>query len=124
MTSVVDQSAWWNALLTSEIFTWHGGTAIYIYNKRLAFMLTILSFFIIYNIYIQVKLGMLSTSLVVTIHIFVIIGLTENHNKYIYKVYIQLKTVNHKRSYTNITFIKSFLFTYKKNKIPYILYLN
>ena len=23
---VVDQSAWWNPLLTSEIFTWLGGT--------------------------------------------------------------------------------------------------
>ena len=29
MTNVVDQSAWWNPLLTSAIFTWLGGTATY-----------------------------------------------------------------------------------------------
>ena len=34
MTNVVDQSAWWNPLLTSAIYTWHGGTATY--NKLLA----------------------------------------------------------------------------------------
>ena len=27
MTNVVDQSAWWNPLLTSAIFTWLGGSA-------------------------------------------------------------------------------------------------
>ena len=32
MTNIVDQSAWWNPLLTSEIFTWLGGTATYITN--------------------------------------------------------------------------------------------
>ena len=35
MTNVVDQSAWWNPLLISVIFTWLGGTAIYITNKKL-----------------------------------------------------------------------------------------
>ena len=30
MTNVVDQSAWWNPLLTSEIFAWLGGTTTYI----------------------------------------------------------------------------------------------
>ena len=30
MTNVVDQSAWWNPLLTAAIFTWLGGTATYI----------------------------------------------------------------------------------------------
>ena len=32
MTNVVDQSAWWNPLLTSAIFTWLDGTATYITN--------------------------------------------------------------------------------------------
>ena len=32
MPNVVDQSAWWNPLLTSAIFTWLGGTATYITN--------------------------------------------------------------------------------------------
>ena len=32
MTNVVDQSAWWNPLLTSAISTWLGGTATYITN--------------------------------------------------------------------------------------------
>ena len=32
MTNVVDQSAWWNPLLTSAIFTWLGGKATYITN--------------------------------------------------------------------------------------------
>ena len=31
----VDQSAWWNPLLTSAIFTWLGGTATYITNDYL-----------------------------------------------------------------------------------------
>ena len=35
MTNVVDQSAWWNPLLTSAIFTWLGGTATYITNAQL-----------------------------------------------------------------------------------------
>ena len=29
MTNVFDQSAWWNPLQTSAIFTWFGGTATY-----------------------------------------------------------------------------------------------
>ena len=29
MSIVVDQSAWWNQLLTSATFTWLGGTATY-----------------------------------------------------------------------------------------------
>ena len=32
MPNVVDQSACWNPLLTSEIFTWLGGTVTYITN--------------------------------------------------------------------------------------------
>ena len=35
MPNVVDQSAWWNPLLTSVIFTWLGGTARYLHNKCL-----------------------------------------------------------------------------------------
>ena len=32
MTNVVEQSAWWNPLLTSAIFTWLGGTSTSITN--------------------------------------------------------------------------------------------
>ena len=44
MPNVVDQSALWNALLTSTIITWFGGTATYItmisFNKAFLQILT------------------------------------------------------------------------------------
>ena len=43
MTNVVDQSAWWNPLLTSAIFTWLGGTTTYITND-ISFKDTVRSF--------------------------------------------------------------------------------
>ena len=45
MPNVVDQSTWWNPLLTSEIFAWLGGTTTYIlYNKIISFNLVTILF--------------------------------------------------------------------------------